>query len=141
MNDRLASIKAALPHNDGISRDNAEWIVAEVERLRSRRDEHLRLIRTLSVESIPEGEADELRGQIAALIAEVGTLRAERAEMCAWRDELLTAAGVLPTLPQIDEEQLKHARDVLVNTIALVQCALTQMSNCTPEEDEEETGK
>jgi hypothetical protein len=33
MSDRLEH-KAALPHNDGIGREHAEWLVKEVERLR-----------------------------------------------------------------------------------------------------------
>lgn len=46
--------------------------IAELE---NRRDEHLRLISNMSRESISPEEAEELRGQIASLIAEVGTLR------------------------------------------------------------------
>ncbi len=48
-----------------------------------RRDEHLALIRTISTESVSPDEADELRTQIAALIAEVGTLRGAVRNRCA----------------------------------------------------------
>jgi hypothetical protein len=44
--------------------------------LEKRRDSHLRTIRRLSMDAITPEEAAELRGQIASLIAEVGTLRA-----------------------------------------------------------------
>ena len=70
-------------------------LCAEVERLRERQQEHLRLIRTISTEAIPEGEADELRGQIAALIAEVGTLRSAIKE---WRTGDLYPDGAFEVL-------------------------------------------
>lgn len=48
-----------------------------VAHLQSRQEEHLKLIALMSKESISPDEAGELRKQMGALIAEVGTLRAE----------------------------------------------------------------
>lgn len=52
--------------------------VAELER---RRDELLALVRAVSLEAPDAGEAHELRGRVAALVAEVGTLRARIREL------------------------------------------------------------
>ncbi len=64
-----------------VRRSNAEH---EVEKLRERRDELLALVAKISKESISPDEAAEMTNQIAALIAEVGTLRAELAEAKHW---------------------------------------------------------
>jgi hypothetical protein len=48
---------------------------ANYARLQDRHEEHLRLIRKLSTDSIAPEEAEELRTQIAALVAELGTCR------------------------------------------------------------------
>ena len=53
----------------------------EAEKLRERRDALLITVRNLSQTAIDQTEADELTGQIAALIAEVGTLRASNARL------------------------------------------------------------
>lgn len=64
---------------------------ARVAELEQRRDELLALVAAVSKEAPDAGEARDLRGQVAALIAEVGTLRAasragmdERAAIVAW---------------------------------------------------------
>lgn len=62
-------------------RATAEANEAEIARLNARHQKHLRLIRTMSSESVSPEEATELRGQIAALIAEVGTLRSRPTEI------------------------------------------------------------
>lgn len=59
---------------------HAETIIAlidHVEQLEEAQQRHLRLIRRMSTESVSPEQAEELREQIAALIAEVGTKRAE----------------------------------------------------------------
>jgi uncharacterized coiled-coil DUF342 family protein len=63
---------------------------AEVERLTTRRDELLALVRKLTRETPYPAELDECRSARAALIAEVGTLRANAAE----REITLEAARV-----------------------------------------------
>jgi hypothetical protein len=59
---------------DGLC-ERIDELLTENEGHVKRRDEHLALIRTMSTESVSPDEADELRAQIAALIAEVGTQR------------------------------------------------------------------
>ncbi len=56
------------------------------EGLRERRDELLALVAKISKESISPDEAAEMTKQIAALIAEVGTLRAEVQQERTWRE-------------------------------------------------------
>lgn len=51
-------------------------LLDRIDYLKERQKSHLRLIRKLSMDSITPEEATDLRGQIASLIAEVGTLRA-----------------------------------------------------------------
>lgn len=58
---------------------------AERDALLLRRDELLALVARVSRETPLPGEADELRRQVAALVAEVGTLRARIAELEAER--------------------------------------------------------
>lgn len=60
---------------------------AENEQLEERQREHLKLIRRLSTESVTPEEAEEQRGQIAALIAEVGTLRKQLGDVTKDRDD------------------------------------------------------
>lgn len=59
-------------------RDEERTRVTELEQ---RRDELLALVRAVSLEAPDAGEAHELRGRVAALIAEVGTLRATNASL------------------------------------------------------------
>jgi len=61
---------------------------AQVKKLEERRDEHLRLIRQISTESVNPEEADDLRSQIAALIVEVGTLRSLNRNLKQWVADL-----------------------------------------------------
>lgn len=80
--ERLASSRAMQ-----IEIENRDLQVAndrlqkERDHLLERQDAHLRLIAHMSRESIDEKEAKELRGQMAALIAEVGTLRSRVEEL------------------------------------------------------------
>ena len=60
---------------------------ARVEQLEERHQAHLETIRRLSNEAIAPAEAQEITEQRAALMAEVGTLRAELAEAQQERDE------------------------------------------------------
>lgn len=53
----------------------------EIAELREAQQRHLGLIRHMTEESVTPEEAQELRGQIASLIAEVGTLRQQQ---CSW---------------------------------------------------------
>ena len=70
--------------------------MAEIERLESRQQDHLRLIAKITRETPYPAELDECRSARRALIAEVGTLRSERerlhAEVAAGDERL---AGVL----------------------------------------------
>jgi len=50
-------------------------VFAENERLRERHEAHLKVIRDVTSDSIPKDEADEMRAQMASMIAEVGTLK------------------------------------------------------------------
>ena len=61
--------------------DEYEAVREERDHLLERQDAHLRLIAHMSKESIDEREAKELRGQMATLIAEVGTLRSRIEEL------------------------------------------------------------
>lgn len=54
------------------------WAARQLQALERRRDELLALIARISKEAAREGEAEELRGQVAALIARVGSLEAEK---------------------------------------------------------------
>ncbi len=58
-----------------------EEMAGKCQRLEERHQEHLELIVRLSKDSITTSEAEEMRGQIAKLIAEVGTLRADLANV------------------------------------------------------------
>lgn len=82
-----ADIEAALSHTRQ-RRANADVDALRRERdgLLERRDELLAVIARLGRDSIMTSEADELRGQIATLIAEVGTLRARLREASAALD-------------------------------------------------------
>lgn len=51
---------------------------------KQREERHLETIRKLSMDSIHPEEAEEMRGQMAALIAEVGTLRARLKLQPVW---------------------------------------------------------
>lgn len=55
-------------------------------------DQLLALVRAVSLEAPDAHEAIELRGHVAALIAEVGTLRAHQVEITAERNQLLVIA-------------------------------------------------
>lgn len=59
------------------NRGHHNCAVVEISRLKTRQQDHLQLIRKISMESIDQEEADELAARIGALIAEVGTLRAQ----------------------------------------------------------------
>lgn len=56
---------------------DAKELKLQIEVLKERQKMHLQLIERLSMEAIPPEEASQLRDQIGALIAEVGTLRSE----------------------------------------------------------------
>ncbi len=60
--------------------DRAAQMGVELTRLEARQEEHLALIKRLSMESVSHEEANELRVQMGALIAEIGTLRAAMKE-------------------------------------------------------------
>jgi hypothetical protein len=68
----------------------ADYLEAKVAALDERHEAHLLLIRRLSDESITTEEADELRSQVASLMAEVGTLKSRLREAQddaeIWRD-------------------------------------------------------
>jgi hypothetical protein len=66
----LVDLGGAKPH------EIEQAIVARIAKLEEEEQRHLRLIRRLTTDAIPEDEATELRAQIAALTVEVGTLRA-----------------------------------------------------------------
>lgn len=85
-----------------------------------RRDELLALIAKLTRETPYPAEANEYRSQRAALIAEVGTLRSELAELCltdADRPALSYASQLIgnnPVAGCVDSVSTKHTE--LVNT-------------------------
>ena len=79
---RVAEIKLHLGLFRSPMPGDCDFLIAEIERLRqlverlkTRQQELLLTIRRLSIDAIDPTEADELRGQIASLISEVGTLR------------------------------------------------------------------
>lgn len=72
------------PHRlDRVPGNCSVCLCRKVANLEKRREVHLKLIRRLSENAISPEEATELRRQIAALIAEVGTLRARVLELSA----------------------------------------------------------
>lgn len=57
--------------------DTITALINEIDELKEAQARHLGLIKKMSIESIDEAQAEEMKGQIAALIAAVGTKRAE----------------------------------------------------------------
>lgn len=87
--ERRATVHAE--HQARLQRDEHEARLiseAEVARLTARRDELLKLVAKLTRETPYPAELDECRAARAALIAEVGTLRAEATERRAAMDQL-----------------------------------------------------
>jgi hypothetical protein len=83
----LATVEYVVKDRDDVHKQNAE--------LHVRQQEHLRVIRQLSTDSISPEEADELRGQVATLVAEVGTLRSETRSLADEATILREAVGSL----------------------------------------------
>ncbi len=73
---RIETLRSRIYHSPRDDEDREAQMGAKITRLEDRQQEHLALIRRLSMESVSHEEAAELRDQIAALIAEIGTLRA-----------------------------------------------------------------
>lgn len=78
--DRLSAIRSQLADGHELGVGDGKWLVEEVDRLLARQTVHLEQIRNLS-QTVPlDSEVAEALNQRGVLLAEVGTLRAERDE-------------------------------------------------------------
>jgi chromosome segregation ATPase len=73
---RIATLESRIYSVPRDEDDREAQMGVEITRLEARQQEHLALIKRLSMESVSHEEADELRVQMGALIAEIGSLRA-----------------------------------------------------------------
>lgn len=116
--------------------DKAKAMVAEVRRLRTRHESHLRTIANLSRDSVTPAEADELRGHIATLMAEVGSLRASlrsarsKSQRCKEECQIWERAA---WYWQREHERAAAERDRLRGAVDRVRKLIMGDSGCTPE--------